>query len=208
MFMNVFAAEMILGISEANLKECLERSQLPEGFKIDDDFQRNYLLFTLLASCCVDYINEMGLQEGDDLHRAIVTKLADLATVYQNGYQPYTYEGFSKAISEGKLPFDRGNLSVGFNGEQFVDMPKQAIDNFARMAEDVIDPSFEAKNWDNYGAVCRMAGEHFTESAKLMSMPKPRVYRDESGRLRFGFAGPAKPPEDIIEDGQHLDFDL
>ena len=87
-------------------------------------------------------------------------------------------------------------------------MPKQAVDNLVLIAKDVIDPSFEAMNWGDYGAVCRMASESLRENADNFNKPKPRSYRDENGHIRFGFAGLVKPPEDIIEDDKHLEFDL
>ncbi len=170
MFMNVFAVEMALGISEGNLKKCLERSQQPEGFKIDEDFERNYLLFLLLTSCCMDYIKETGLKEGEPLHQLVVTKLAGLANVLTCSFEPYTYESFSKVLAKGKIPFERANLSWANEGR--VELPKLAVDHFAQMAKDVIDPSYEERTWESFDAMCKMAGQNFLDTANIFSSSK------------------------------------
>jgi len=142
MFYNVFSAEMALSITDQNIAACQERRAADEdGIICDADYDRNVLLYLLLASCCIDYIREAGLKEADDLHKSIVGNLANLADFLTWGNFKIDYAKYSECIAKGAIPID--DNVVSFAGECVLyEMSKQVFDGIMEATSNIIRDVF------------------------------------------------------------------
>jgi hypothetical protein len=103
MFTNVFAAEMVVGISDKNVEMCVKRMHQEVGIDFDEGFYRSYLLYIMLSSVCCDYLKECDLKPGDELFENISSHLAGLTRAMHGSPGALSTEVMGKLLSKGRL---------------------------------------------------------------------------------------------------------
>ena len=142
------AASLDKAVLETNigrLQEMCDGSPVAELLRPDDPgFMTFYLLYLLLARLSLSYIKQEGLELDSTKARPILECLALLATVLQNGDNPWTYETYSKALSEDKIPVDYSAISSGLE-EGNIKLSAIYIDYFTKLLPDILWPSYNER---------------------------------------------------------------
>jgi hypothetical protein len=185
MFLSILAADMVLGITDEAIEECLRRMTGDEGVTLDGDYDRNALLLMLLASVCMDYLAESDLEEGSARRRAIVDRLSKLATILAFGYRTVGSKEMTRYMKRGVVPVEDLWLLYA-NQSSVLEVPKRAIDNLAELAKEVLGAAMDERSWNDYASMCETAAVCLTDVASMyrsFRRSRPSVLDRADGRL-------------------------
>ena len=130
MFLNVFAAEAIRGITKENVEACGKLRQ-SNDWGPDNGFYRSYLLYVVLAAVCNDYIEECGLKPGDELFDDIAEHLSGLASVMHGKPGVISPDDMGKVMADESI--DIGDTIFGGIKRSYLPLERTCINKIMEM---------------------------------------------------------------------------
>ena len=129
MFLSELAADMLLGLSDDTANSCAER--MAGEYEQDGVYERSRLVYLLLSSLMIDYIEAAKLKRGNELHEALVTGWGRLVRVFSG--ESFTYAELCEYCDSGRIPIQAkhlvNNVPEDIDEDGIGELPKMNVDN-------------------------------------------------------------------------------
>ena len=149
MFLSELAADMLLGLSDDTANSCAER--MAGEYEQDGVYERSRLVYLLLSSLMIDYIEAAKLKRGNELHEALVTGWGRLVRVFSG--ESFTYAELCEYCDRGRIPIQAkhlvNNVPEDIDEDGIGGLPKMNVDNMITVMTFVKDHLFAASCGDD-----------------------------------------------------------